>query len=319
MQHRISRGIQYEDVAEAADGLLQDGLRPTIERIRQRVGRGSPNTVSPMLEQWFSGLGRRLGGGRPEEGQGALPDAVTQAAAALWSAACHEAESRTAAAWQARQAAAFEEAQQLEAARAQLAARELAMNERLHSAEAAMQLCSQQLAESNDRWRAGERALALRDAEIATQRAAAARQAEQSAALQTRLDAAQAQALDERARLEAHYRASERRWHEEVDRARQEARKSTLSAQEEIRKLAAAQQQWESQLSTHQSHAEKQEHAIQQLQQQLAKSQEQLAHGQGLLAALQGNALRAQEAAPLRRAYRAASTPPRRKLSKGRP
>ena len=62
MQQRLTRGIQYEDVASAADALLHQGMRPTIERIRLHIGRGSPNTVSPMLEQWFSGLGKRLGG-----------------------------------------------------------------------------------------------------------------------------------------------------------------------------------------------------------------------------------------------------------------
>ncbi|NMM77060.1 hypothetical protein B2J88_10080 [Rhodococcus sp. SRB_17] len=316
MQHRISRGIQYEDVAEAADALLHDGLRPTIERIRQRIGRGSPNTVSPMLEQWFSDLGQRLGGGRAGV-ESALPHAVAQAATALWSAACSEAETRAAASWQAQQAAVTEAAEQLAAARAELDARELAMNERLHAAEAAMQLCSQQLAESNERWRAGERALALRDAEISAQRSAAARQAEQYAALQARLDTAQAQALDERTRQEAHYRTSERRWLEEVDRARQEARKSTLSAQDESRKLAVAQQQLESALSTHQAYALEQEHKIQQLHQDLASAQRELAHGQRLLAVLQSDGLKAKEAPSPRRLYRTPA--PRRKLVKRRP
>ena len=48
---RGGRGIQEAQVWEAADALLQDGLRPTIERVRQRIGKGSPNTVSPMLER----------------------------------------------------------------------------------------------------------------------------------------------------------------------------------------------------------------------------------------------------------------------------
>ena len=90
MQQRSTRGIQYEDVAQAADALLQEGMRPTIERIRMHIGRGSPNTVSPMLEQWFSGLGKRLGAAGNSQksmhvsGQGAeiapVPDAVVQMA-----------------------------------------------------------------------------------------------------------------------------------------------------------------------------------------------------------------------------------------------
>ena len=76
MQYRTSRGIQYEDVAQAADALLQEGSRPTIERIRLRLGRGSPNTVSPMLEQWFAGLGQRLGGVVPMSSDNAVPALV---------------------------------------------------------------------------------------------------------------------------------------------------------------------------------------------------------------------------------------------------
>ena len=55
-----SRGIQEADVFEAADALLAEGKRPTIERVRLKIGRGSPNTVSPMLERWFETLGERL-------------------------------------------------------------------------------------------------------------------------------------------------------------------------------------------------------------------------------------------------------------------
>jgi transcriptional regulator with AAA-type ATPase domain len=44
--------------------LLHEGPRPTIERVRQKIGRGSPNTVSPMLERWFASLGQRLAAAR---------------------------------------------------------------------------------------------------------------------------------------------------------------------------------------------------------------------------------------------------------------
>jgi len=59
---RVGRGVQEAQVWEAADTLLQEGLRPTIERVRQKIGSGSPNTVSPMLERWFATLGKRLNG-----------------------------------------------------------------------------------------------------------------------------------------------------------------------------------------------------------------------------------------------------------------
>nr|WP_260602719.1 DNA-binding protein [Variovorax sp. MHTC-1] len=55
-----SRGIQEDDVWGAADVLLHEGLRPMVERVRQKIGRGSSNTVSPVLERW-----RRSGNGWP--------------------------------------------------------------------------------------------------------------------------------------------------------------------------------------------------------------------------------------------------------------
>ena len=35
-----SRGVQEADVWAAADALIAQGLRPTIERVRQHIGRG---------------------------------------------------------------------------------------------------------------------------------------------------------------------------------------------------------------------------------------------------------------------------------------
>lgn len=55
----MARGITESDVFKACDMLLE-GARPTIERVRQTLGRGSPNTISPMLETWFKHLGARI-------------------------------------------------------------------------------------------------------------------------------------------------------------------------------------------------------------------------------------------------------------------
>ena len=56
----MATGITESDVWTAADALLLEGARPTIERVRQKIGRGSPNTVSPYLETWFKALGARI-------------------------------------------------------------------------------------------------------------------------------------------------------------------------------------------------------------------------------------------------------------------
>ncbi len=244
MQQRPTRGIQYEDVAQAADALLQQGTRPTIERIRLHIGRGSPNTVSPMLEQWFSSLGRRLEKlDAPGQGDTDIPDAVLQTAKALWEKAFSEAQTRSELAFAAEDARLKEEAHQLLQARAQLERQEHAVNERLKTMEDALHLCTRQLEESNMRWQISQRSLAAQTAEIAANHIAMALGRKEAAALQHRLDSALSQAKQEQAALEERHRQSEHRWLAEVDRARQEARKSTLLVQETENKLASQQQQ----------------------------------------------------------------------------
>ncbi|MBN8750071.1 MAG: DNA-binding protein [Variovorax sp.] len=93
------RGIQESDVFTAADALIAEGQRPTIERVRLKIGRGSPNTVSPMLDKWFASLGERLVGNAANAGQpgrndpDSLPLGVRNAAKLLWETAQREAES----------------------------------------------------------------------------------------------------------------------------------------------------------------------------------------------------------------------------------
>lgn len=84
MQSKSTRGVQQEDVWSAADALIADGLRPTIERVRQKIGRGSPNTVSPMLESWFATLSSRLGGSNTNEQTSHVPVALQQVMEKLW-------------------------------------------------------------------------------------------------------------------------------------------------------------------------------------------------------------------------------------------
>ncbi|MEY2873403.1 MAG: hypothetical protein RLZZ373_774, partial [Pseudomonadota bacterium] len=82
------RGITDQDVWRAADALLLDGQRPTIERVRQHIGRGSPNTVSPHLDRWFAQLGARIAD--PQAFRSPAPDTpepVQALAAQLWQTA----------------------------------------------------------------------------------------------------------------------------------------------------------------------------------------------------------------------------------------
>lgn len=87
MQSKSTRGVQQDDVWTAADTLISEGLRPTIERVRLKIGRGSPNTVSPMLEAWFATLAPRLGVGDFKKDSQDLPPPVRLAAEKLWESA----------------------------------------------------------------------------------------------------------------------------------------------------------------------------------------------------------------------------------------
>ncbi len=53
-------GTTLDQVLQAADAVVRSGKRPTIERVRQELGHGSPNTINPLLDQWWSRLGARL-------------------------------------------------------------------------------------------------------------------------------------------------------------------------------------------------------------------------------------------------------------------
>jgi len=61
----MARGITESDVHTAADELVANGERPTVERIRGHLGTGSPNTVTRWLETWWKNLGTRLEPERP--------------------------------------------------------------------------------------------------------------------------------------------------------------------------------------------------------------------------------------------------------------
>ncbi|MEJ8860066.1 DNA-binding protein [Variovorax robiniae] len=229
---RSSRGIQIEDVFGAADALLAEGLRPTIERVRLKIGRGSPNTVSPMLEKWFSSLGQRIAGGiNPAANLAAgndadgVPVSVRNAARLLWETARREADDVQRQELESARAVLDEAGTVLAAGQAGLAQREAALEQARASLDAAL-ASSQQARETL------ERQLAEQTAEVARMRAVSEQEIarlnallQESHASKEVLRQEQAAALAERdkdvkAERERHV-ALERHSHEEVDRARQ--------------------------------------------------------------------------------------------------
>ncbi|WP_028006587.1 DNA-binding protein [Solimonas flava] len=67
-------GVTLADITRAADQLLAEGERPTIEGVRKILGTGSPATVNALLKQYFQTLPARLH----------LPASIATAAAELY-------------------------------------------------------------------------------------------------------------------------------------------------------------------------------------------------------------------------------------------
>jgi hypothetical protein len=88
------RGATQSDVSHAADTLLRAGGRPTIEKIRAKLGRGSPNTINPMLDAWWKTLSARLDAG--PQALHRLPESIAHIAEALWMQALEEGKRRAA-------------------------------------------------------------------------------------------------------------------------------------------------------------------------------------------------------------------------------
>jgi len=89
-----TRGVSAGDVERAADALLRAGERPTIEKVREKLGTGSPNTINPLLDAWWKRLSARLDAGPAALHR--LPESVAHAAEALWMQALNEGRHRAA-------------------------------------------------------------------------------------------------------------------------------------------------------------------------------------------------------------------------------
>ena len=132
-RHR-PRGITAADVDRAADSLLRAGQRPTIEKVRAKIGRGSPNTINPLLDAWWSRLAGRLDAGPAALHR--LPEPVLLAAEGLWLQTLDEARKRATAEHGSREEArSLSERQDLDVRAHVLSIRESELRDRIAQAE----------------------------------------------------------------------------------------------------------------------------------------------------------------------------------------
>lgn len=224
---RISR----EDVFATADALLLDGIRPTIDRVRMRLGRGSPNTINDHLDVWWTRLGSRL---RDLPGQEfpQLPERVAKNLHGLWNQALEAAHdvlqgslARAEEALQRREHAL--EAQHTMLERDQLAsvARAAALDDGLWAARA-------QLEEANQRARTLEDTLHNRDEDLRQLKGQIDEVTRELTELRAKQDEERATMRADRTQLQARHEAAEARWLGEVDRTRQSLKAADQAARE---------------------------------------------------------------------------------------
>jgi chromosome segregation ATPase len=238
-------GIQETDVWAAADALLLEGARPTIERIRQKAGRGSPNTVGPYLDTWFKGLGARIRDPGAFAAAPAVPDPIAQSATHFWETALSVARGEAAAALTVERQAIGAAADELETQRAALALEKAELQTRLEAQDQAMRLLHAQLDELRDQRDHLHRALENRNAAYVAVEQRLAVLGGEIDALRKQLDHERGRFEGERRAIDERAAAHEKRWLQEVDRAREalktaEAR-AARTASDQAQRLEALQ------------------------------------------------------------------------------
>ncbi|TDB26191.1 cointegrate resolution protein T [Stenotrophomonas sp. ATCM1_4] len=222
----MARGITESDVHTAADELVANGERPTVERIRAHLGTGSPNTVTRWLETWWKNLGLRLQPKRPDLKD--APAALAELAGQWWTLALQHARESI--------------LEELTDARQTLAAEydELRVQQQTF-AEEASELHAKATASAQSERLALTQVAELRQlvdqlqsqiTEAAQQRASGDKRLEQVESarrtLEARLQELQELARSERESLMEHARSVENRALRDIDFARQEAKAARL-------------------------------------------------------------------------------------------
>lgn len=236
-------GVPEHEVFAAADAVLARGERPTVERVRLELGRGSPARVGGLLDEWWARLSERLNG---ETRLPTLPGEVSQAFVAVWQQAIHLAQGvveqalteqrQVLAAERERVGAVEDEARQDAAQFRQLAAEAVAGRHGVEARLADLELLlAQRQTQIEDLQQQREGLLdERRDAQKYNQ------------TLQQDLVALRLKSEQERVAQESYVRSVEDRAHREVDRAREEGKTITAQFKEAGRHVEQLQRRLES-------------------------------------------------------------------------
>jgi chromosome segregation ATPase len=233
---RRSARISQADVFAAADALLVMGERPTIDRVRMKLGRGSPNTINDHLDAWWAKLGARL---RDLPGQEfpQLPERVAQTLQQLWNEALDGARAALQNTLSQHEQALAQQEHALQVREHALSEREHTANTRAVALEDSLSLAREQLTAANQRAERLELSIQQHDTEGARLRARTEELERAIASLRLKLEATETSHQAERARAEGRHAATEARWLTETDRARQALKEATKEHERQFKLL----------------------------------------------------------------------------------
>lgn len=222
MQIKTARGVQLEDVWAAADALIEEGAKPTIEKVRLKMGRGSPNTVGPMLDAWFATLGNRLSNQNTNK-EALLPLKVQELALNLWDEASRQAQTEAKNAF-------LSQTEQLSLEKLDLEAQKQAFYQQEQLTQEKIKFLELQLQQSQDINQQNIAAIQALEKNLASEQTKNQRLEQQKHDLSLSLQS-QRLAYDEnikqqqieRQQLTEQFANNEKRWLLELDRTRQDA------------------------------------------------------------------------------------------------
>ncbi|MGE8397767.1 MAG: DNA-binding protein, partial [Comamonas sp.] len=212
----------------------------TIEKVRLHMGRGSPNTVAPMLDAWFSTLGARLGlNQQTQDLRNAVPTEVLEAAQTLWGNALQHAQTVAEQTLQAREEAAAASEAKLEAQQTKLQQREEGLQQQKNAMDAALALAQAQREDLSRRLDEMQQQVSERDRALEKQRLENLELRKAQETLREQHSRELEAAAQERQRLAEQFAGNERRMLADLDRSRQDTEKAKKQQLDAERSAAA--------------------------------------------------------------------------------
>ena len=191
-----------------------------------------------MLEAWFATLGSRLGVVvDTKEGAGKMPAALQQAMSKLWDTALSQAQQEASQGIIKVNEALATERVALDSREAEMARRDLSLDERQSTMTEALTLAKNQLAQTASQVKELQSTVALRDRALVENQSALDNVQRHRDADRKHYDQQASQQADALRRAEARASANERRLLAEIDRSRQEVKNTQAAHADKARRI----------------------------------------------------------------------------------